>query len=101
MIRAKKLQCGVTLVSEKLPEMQAAAIGIWVGAGSAYETPDISGISHFIEHMFFKGTKNRNYRQIAEDMDRLGAQFNAFTGKEATCFHAKSITSVFPQCCGV
>lgn len=101
MIKARKLLSGVTLVTEKLPEIQAAAIGIWVGAGSAYESPEISGISHFIEHMFFKGTKNRSFKNIAEDMDRLGAYYNAFTGKEYTCFHAKAISEAFPQTCEV
>ncbi len=101
MIKVKKLESGVTLVCEKMPEHQAAAIGIWVGAGSSYETPEISGISHFIEHMFFKGTANRSYKAIAEDMDKYGAQFNAFTGKEYTCFHAKALTQVFPSVCEV
>ena len=101
MIKATKLECGVSLVTEKLPELKAASIGIWVGAGSAYENPEIAGISHFIEHMFFKGTKNRTYKEIAESMDNLGAQYNAFTGKEYTCFHAKAITSAFPKVCDI
>ena len=101
MINKKILECGITLVTEKIPEMQAASIGIYVGAGSAYENPEISGISHFIEHMFFKGTKNRSYKQIAEEMDNLGAQYNACTSKEYTCFYAKSITSTFPKVCDI
>ena len=101
MINKKTLDCGITLVTEKIPEMQAASIGIYVGAGSAYENPEISGISHFIEHMFFKGTKNRTYKQIAEQMDNLGAQYNACTSKEYTCFYAKSIKSSFPKVCDI
>ncbi len=101
MIKTKTLAGGVRLVTEKLPEMQAAAIGIFVAAGSAYESSEISGISHFIEHMFFKGTRKRGFRQIAEDMDRLGASFNAFTGKEYTCFHVKAISELFPDACEV
>ena len=101
MIKIKKLESGITLVTEKLPEMQAASIGVYVGAGSAYENPEIAGISHFIEHMFFKGTKNRTYKQIAEDMDNLGAQYNACTSKEYTCFYAKSITQSFPKVCDI
>ncbi len=101
MIKTKKLDCGLTLISEKLPDMQAACLGIWVGAGSAYEDKSINGISHFIEHMFFKGTKTRTYKQIAEDMDNLGAQFNAFTGKEYTCFYAKGISEEFPKICDI
>jgi len=101
MIRTKKLENGIRLVSEKLPELQAASIGIWVAAGSAYENEKNSGVSHFIEHMFFKGTSSRGFRQIAEEMDNLGAQYNAFTGKEYTCFHAKALTNVFPNVCDV
>ncbi len=101
MIKTKKLENGIVLVTEKNLEMQAASIGVWIGAGSAYETPEISGISHFIEHMFFKGTSSRSYKMIAEDMDNLGAQFNAFTGREYTCFHAKAINSVFLETCDV
>ena len=101
MIRTTKLECGVTLVTEKIPEMQAASIGIWVGAGSAYENPEIAGISHFIEHMFFKGTKTRTYKQIAEQMDNLGAQYNACTSKEYTCFYAKAISSSFSKVCEI
>lgn len=101
MIKTRKLDCGITLVSEKDPELQAACVGIWVGAGSAYEDPSINGISHFIEHMFFKGTTNRTYKEIALDMDNLGAQYNAFTGKEYTCFHAKGISEEFPKVCDI
>ncbi len=101
MINKKILECGITLITEKIPEMQAASIGVYIGAGSAYENPEISGISHFIEHMFFKGTKNRTYKEIAEQMDNLGAQYNACTSKEYTCYYAKSITSAFQQVCDI
>lgn len=65
------------------------AIGVWIGTGSRHETPEINGISHFLEHMFFKGTKTRTARDIAESFDRIGGQVNAFTSKEYTCYYAK------------
>ena len=101
MIEYKELNSGIRLVTDKDPEMESACIGVMVAAGSSTETPEIEGISHVIEHMFFKGTKNRSYTQIAEDADNLGASYNAFTGKEATCFHIKTLTEVFPQACDI
>lgn len=97
MIEYKVLPGGIQLVTELLPEFQSACIGIWTGAGSVCESPEIYGISHYIEHMFFKGTKSRSAKQLAEDTDNLGAHSNAFTGKEATCYHIKALTEVFPQ----
>ena len=97
MIKADKLPCGVRIVYEKIPEAQSACIGIWVGAGSYCEGNDVSGISHYIEHMFFKGTEKRTALQIAEDTDRIGAHINAFTSKESTCYHIKALTDQFPQ----
>lgn len=97
MYEYKKLDCGVELVTEKLDFAQAACIGIWVGAGSVCETPVNAGVSHFIEHMFFKGTSTKNAEELARAIDDLGASVNAFTGKEATCFHIKALTESFPQ----
>ena len=97
MIEVRQLPCGVRLVMEKLPDRQSASIGIWIGAGSARETAKNNGVSHFLEHMFFKGTKTRDQLQLAKDTDDLGCDMNAFTGKEATCFHIKALSSVFPK----
>lgn len=93
MIKTRKLNCGTTLVMEQIPYVQSAALGIWVKAGSVDETEDISGISHYIEHMMFKGTEKRTAKEIAADVDRIGGQFNAFTGKEATCYYIKTLSS--------
>ena len=93
MIEMKALSNGVRLITEEIPQMQAVSVGIWVRTGAVNETPDLAGISHFIEHMTFKGTKNRTARQIAEDMDKIGGQMNAFTGKEATCYYMKTLAS--------
>lgn len=86
-----KYQCsnGVRILMERMPAVRSAAIGIWVGTGSRNETREISGVSHFLEHMFFKGTKKRSAREIAESFDRIGGHVNAFTSKEYTCFFAK------------
>lgn len=78
---------------EKSERVQSAALGIWVRAGASDEWDEVSGVSHFIEHMMFKGTKNRTAKQIAEDVDKIGGVFNAFTGKEATCYYIKTLSS--------
>ncbi len=80
---------GVRVVLEKIPHVRSAAIGIFVNTGSRHEPPDLNGISHFLEHMFFKGTESLTAREIAESFDRIGGQVNAFTTKEYTCFYAK------------
>ena len=93
MVTIKKLNCGTTVIMEKSERVQSAALGIWVSAGASDEWDEVSGVSHFIEHMMFKGTKNRTAKQIAEDVDKIGGVFNAFTGKEATCYYIKTLSS--------
>ena len=88
-----RLDCGVSIITEKNTMVRSAALGIWVASGSVYEDDSTHGVSHFIEHMMFKGTDNRTARQIAEDMDKIGATFNAMTGKESTCYYVKTLTS--------
>ena len=80
---------GLRVVGEKLSHVRSCNVGIWVKVGSMNETADENGMSHFIEHMVFKGTKNRSARDIAEEMDMVGGQLNAFTSKECTCYYAK------------
>ncbi len=89
MHELKKLNNGITVVHEKLDDFKSVAIGIWIRAGSINESEKNNGISHFIEHMLFKGTKKRSAKDIAVEMDNVGGQLNAFTSKECTCFHAK------------
>lgn len=93
MIINKKLNCGVRIAMEEISYVQSVSVGIWVKAGSVDETAKNSGISHFIEHMLFKGTKNRSAKKIAEDVDKIGGQINAFTGKEATCYYLKTLAN--------
>ncbi len=87
------LKNGLKLVYEKIPHVKSVSIGIWVGTGSRNEDSQNNGISHFIEHMLFKGTQKRTAKEIAESIDSLGGQLNAFTGKEATCFYARTLDS--------
>lgn len=89
MVEKFQLENGVRIVLEHIPSVRSVAFGVWVGTGSRYEQSNINGISHFIEHMLFKGTTNRTAREIAETFDRIGGQVNAFTSKEYTCYYAK------------
>ena len=82
---------GLRVLGERLPHLRSVSIGAWMHVGSMMETPEENGLSHFIEHMIFKGTTKRTVRQIAEEMDAVGGQLNAFTGKDCTCCYAKVI----------
>ena len=87
---------GLRVVGERIPHFRSVSVGLWIGTGSQNEYPDEAGISHFIEHMVFKGTQRRSARQIAEEMDAVGGQLNAFTSKECTCFYAKTVDEHLP-----
>lgn len=89
MIEKHTCKNGLRIVKEKIPAVRSVTIGIWVLTGSRNETEKNNGISHFLEHMFFKGTKTRSAKDIAEAFDAIGGQVNAFTSKEYTCFYAK------------
>lgn len=80
---------GVRVVSEAIPYVKSVTLGVWVGTGSRSETEHNHGISHFIEHLMFKGTANRSAKDIAEEVDAIGGQLNAFTAKEHTCYYIK------------
>lgn len=83
----------VNVVAYKMPYVHSVYVGIWVKSGSVYETESYNGISHFIEHMIFKGSNNRSAKQIAEETDNIGGQINGFTGKESTCFYIKVLNT--------
>lgn len=87
MYKCQTLKNGLTIVGEEIPYLKSVSLGIWINTGSRIETPKKSGVSHFIEHMLFKGTKNRSARDIARDIDNIGGQINAFTNKECTCYY--------------
>ena len=93
MYKKITLPNGVRVVTEKVDYVRSASIGIWVGNGSRHEPKEIGGISHFIEHMIFKGTETRSAQDIAVQMDALGGQFNAFTTKECTCYYMKVLNT--------
>src|SRR5712692_11631791 len=89
MIQKSVLSNGVRVLTESMPQMVSSTIGIWGENGSRYEEGPQNGVSHFIEHLLFKGTKTRTAAQIAEAIDAVGGVLNAFTGKEYTCYYAK------------
>ncbi len=90
------LENGLHVVGERLSYLRSVSIGVWMRVGSMMETPAENGLSHFLEHMVFKGTEKRSTRDIAEEMDAVGGQMNAFTGKDCTCFYAKVIDEDLP-----
>lgn len=92
MIHFKTLKNGVKLIVNEMSGLMSVTMGILVHTGAAYETDKEDGISHYIEHMMFKGTKKRTAFAISDEMDRIGAQINAFTGKDVTCYYAKATT---------
>ena len=89
MIHKFVLRNGLRVVFEPIEHVKSVTTGIWIGAGSIYETLENNGISHLIEHMLFKGTKNRDAFKIAEEIDSMGGHINAFTTKECTCYYTK------------
>ncbi len=89
MIQKRVLANGATVLLEEIPHVKSAAIGVFVKVGSKHEPEEFNGISHFIEHMIFKGTQTKSARQIAEMFEEMGGQLNAYTSKEHTCFYAR------------
>jgi predicted Zn-dependent peptidase len=89
MFRKEHLLNGIHVLMEQMKNMRSVSLGIWVKVGSRNEPPDKNGISHFLEHMFFKGTEKRTAKDIAVEIDSLGGDLNAFTSKESTTFYVK------------
>ncbi|HLD82633.1 MAG TPA: pitrilysin family protein, partial [Candidatus Omnitrophota bacterium] len=83
------LDNGLSIVTHAMPKMQSAALGIWIKAGGRYEPDEIKGISHFLEHLLFKGTKKYSCRKIKESIEGVGGLLNAFTSEELTCYLVK------------
>src|SRR6201992_4052540 len=79
-----------------MPHLRSVSMGAWIGSGSRYEAAEVNGISHFVEHMVFKGTKSRSAQHIAREMDSIGGNLDAFTGKETICFNVKSLAEHVP-----
>src|SRR5499433_4597441 len=96
MVRRSELPNGLRIVSEHMPGVPSVTVGIWVESGSRFEPRPLGGISHFLEHLLFKGTERRSAADIAEEIDAVGGVLNAFTGKEYTCYYAKVLHEQLP-----
>ncbi|MFN3866963.1 MAG: M16 family metallopeptidase, partial [Demequina sp.] len=96
IIQRSVLPGGVRVLTEHIPGMRSATMGAWVGVGSRDETPEHAGSTHFLEHLLFKGTARRSALDIAEAFDRVGGESNAMTGKEYTCYYARTIDTDLP-----
>ncbi|HET9698775.1 MAG TPA: pitrilysin family protein [Terriglobales bacterium] len=96
-VRREVLSNGLTILTEEMPHVRSVSIGIWIKTGSRHESPEWNGISHFSEHMVFKGTKSRNAEQIAREVDSVGGNMDAFTAKECICFDVKVLDEHLPK----
>jgi len=88
-IRRTVLPNGLIVLTERMEHVRSVAMGVWMRVGSRHEVPELNGISHFVEHMVFKGTKSRSAQRIAREVDAIGGNLDAFTGKETVCFNIK------------
>ncbi|MDN5932167.1 MAG: insulinase family protein, partial [Pseudonocardia sp.] len=87
---------GLRVVSETVPGVRSVSIGVWIGVGSRDETAVQAGAAHYLEHLLFKGTSTRTAAQIAEEVDAVGGELNAFTAKEHTCYYAQVLDTDLP-----
>ncbi len=92
---------GVRVVTERMPHVRSVSVGVWIGTGSREESREETGISHFIEHMLFKGTKNRSAEQIARSVDSIGGGLDAFTSKELVSYNVKVLDEHLPHAFGI
>lgn len=90
------LESGLRIVTDPVPSVETTAVGVWVAAGTRHETIEVNGISHLLEHMAFKGTQKRTAYQIAEEMDNVGGQLNAYTSRDHTAYYAKVLKEDLP-----
>jgi predicted Zn-dependent peptidase len=95
-VKQTVLPSGLRIVTEAIPTTRSAAVGIWVGVGSRDETPAMSGASHFLEHLLFKGTEKRTALEISAEIEAVGGETNAFTTKEYTCYYARVLDADLP-----
>jgi predicted Zn-dependent peptidase len=96
MVKKTVLENGIRILSEQIPYAHSVSIGIWVTSGSRHEPPELNGITHFIEHLMFKGTRKRTALDIAREIDAVGGVLNAFTGREYVCYYAKVLSTHLP-----
>jgi predicted Zn-dependent peptidase len=95
--RKSVLPAGITVLSEAMPDRRSVSVGAWVRNGARDEPPEWLGVSHFIEHMMFKGTEQRDARAIAQSLESLGGHLDAFTGREQVCYYARALADHLPQ----
>ena len=95
-IETTVLPNGLRVITERMPHVRSVSVGFWIDSGSRCETNEQNGISHFIEHMLFKGTKNRSAEDIAKSVDSIGGNLDAFTSKELVCFNTKVLDEHLP-----
>ena len=95
-IRRTVLPSGLIVLTERMEHVRSVAMGVWMRAGSRHEVPELNGISHFVEHMVFKGTRSRSAQRIAREVDAIGGNLDAFTGKETVCFNIKVLDEHVP-----
>ena len=96
MVQVKQLSNGMTVVLERMEHLRSVSIGVWVKVGSANENIENNGIAHMIEHMLFKGTRNRSAKDLADDMSMIGGNMNAYTSKECTSYYVTTLDSHLP-----
>ncbi|HEX3781587.1 MAG TPA: pitrilysin family protein [Pseudonocardiaceae bacterium] len=96
LVKRSVLPSGLRVITEQVPGVRSAAVGIWVGVGSRDETPSVAGAAHYLEHLLFKGTQRRTAAQIAEEIDAVGGELNAFTAKEHTCYYVHALDDDLP-----
>ncbi|MBB4682737.1 M16 family metallopeptidase [Amycolatopsis jiangsuensis] len=96
VVRRSVLAGGLRVITEHVPASRSATVGLWVGVGSRDEPPAVAGAAHYLEHLLFKGTSTRDATRIAEEIDAVGGEFNAFTAKEHTCYYAQVLDADLP-----
>src|SRR5215469_16511760 len=96
-IQRTRLPNGLRVVTEKMPHVRSVSVGVWIGTGSREEEPHETGLSHFVEHMVFKGTKNRSAEEIARSVDSIGGGLDAFTSKELVSYNVKVLDEHLPE----
>jgi predicted Zn-dependent peptidase len=97
MYQITRLTNGLTVATSEMPHMASVSLGVWVGVGGRYEPANLSGVSHFIEHLLFKGTRRRSAKDISQAIEGIGGYLNAFTSEESTCFYSKACYHAFDE----
>src|SRR5579859_8147146 len=95
-VRIARIFNGLTVITDPMAQLESAAVGVWVNAGTRNETKRVMGVSHMLEHMAFKGTEKRSARDIAEEIEAVGGYLNAYTSREQTAFHARVLKADVP-----